>query len=162
GDLPGLESAEPGQRVPRAALAAASRADASAPGGARSPPRPDGRSPTGPVDSKVVVARTGRCALFLLILALLVAHGPVSPHPLAATQPGPTVVAVLTPAPHSGSVFRNLDPEYKRAPMLMRARAFVVGATWLASEHRVAPLALATPHPQALRDNSSRATVTWI
>jgi len=110
----------------------------------------------------VVVARTGRRALFLLILALLVAHGPVSPHPLAATQPGPTVVAGLTPAPHSGSVFRNLDPEYKRAPMLMRARAFVVGATWLASEHRVAPLALATPHPQALRDNSSRATVTWI
>jgi N-acyl-phosphatidylethanolamine-hydrolysing phospholipase D len=104
----------------------------------------------------------GRRAVLLLILALLVGHGPASPQPIAATHPGPTVAADLTPAPHVGSVFRNLDPEYRRAPMWMRARAFVVGATWLVSEHRVAPLARATADPQALRDNSSRATVTWI
>ena len=97
--------------------------------------------------------------MLLLILALLVGSGPASPQPIPATPHRPAVVAGLTPAPHVGSVFRNLDPEYRRASVWRRARALVVGATWLASEHRVAPLALATPDPQALRNNSSRATV---
>jgi N-acyl-phosphatidylethanolamine-hydrolysing phospholipase D len=109
-----------------------------------------------------VVARTGRRAIFLLILTLLVGAGPTSLQPIPSTLAGPTASAGFTPAPHVGSAFRNLDPEYHRAPMWLRARAFIVGATWLASEHRVAPLVPAAPHPQALRDNSSRATVTWI
>lgn len=100
--------------------------------------------------------------MLLLILALVVGTGPASPQPIPATQRGPTVVAGLTPARHTGNVFRNIDPAYRRAPMWMRARAFVVGAIWLASERRVAPLATARPDPQALRAPSGRATVTWI
>jgi N-acyl-phosphatidylethanolamine-hydrolysing phospholipase D len=109
-----------------------------------------------------VVARSKRRAVLLLILALLVASGPAAPLQPPVTLASQTAIAGFTPAPHIGSAFKNLDPEYRRAPMWLRARAFIVGATWLASEHRVAPLALATPHPQALRDNSSRATVTWV
>jgi N-acyl-phosphatidylethanolamine-hydrolysing phospholipase D len=109
-----------------------------------------------------VAARSTRRAVLLLILALLVGSGPEPLQPIPATFASPTAVAGFTPAPHVGSAFKNLDPNYRRAPMWMRVRAFVVGATWLASEHRVAPLALAPPHPQALRDNSRRATVTWI
>jgi len=50
--------------------------------------------------------------VLLLILALLVGSGPASPQPIPATPHRPAVVAGLTPAPHVGSVFRNLDPEY--------------------------------------------------
>src|SRR4030095_3456290 len=153
-DLRGLASARPGQPLPRAALGAAARADVDVPAGTRA--TAGGRAPARPVHSNLVVARTGRRAVFLLILALLAGHGPVSPQSIPATRPGPPVVAGFTPAARGGSVFRNLDPEYRRAPMWMRARAFVVGATWLASEHRVAPLARGTADPPGTRDQLRR------
>jgi hypothetical protein len=52
-----------------------------------------------------VVARTGRCAIFLLILTLLVGAGPTSLQPIPSTLAGPTASAGFTPAPHFGSAF---------------------------------------------------------
>src|SRR4030095_15421596 len=124
-DLRGLASARPGQPLPRAALGAAARADVDVP--ARTRATAGGRSPARPVHSNVVVARTGRRAVFLLILALLAGHRPVSPQSTPAPRPGPPVVAGFTPAPRVGSVFRNLDPEYPRAPLWMGARAARLG-----------------------------------
>jgi N-acyl-phosphatidylethanolamine-hydrolysing phospholipase D len=79
-----------------------------------------------------------------------------------ATLPNPAAVAGLPSAQRVGSAFRNLDPDYKRASMWIRARSFILGATWLVGEHRVAPLSLAPVDAKALRDNSGRATATWI
>jgi ABC-type branched-subunit amino acid transport system permease subunit len=44
-----------------------------------------------------VVARTGRRAVLLLILALVIGYGPASPQPIAPVRPGPTVAAGLAP-----------------------------------------------------------------
>jgi len=101
-----------------------------------------------------VVARAARQALWLLVLALLVGAGEAAPQP--------SVVAGIPPAPRVGGKFRNLDPEYHRASMWARARSLIVGGTWLVGERRVAPLPIVKPDAAALRDNASRATVTWI
>ncbi len=101
-----------------------------------------------------MVARAARQALLLLVLALLVGAREASPQQ--------SVFAGLSPAPRSGSTFRNLDPEYHRASLWTRARSLIVGGTWLVGERRVEPLPIVKPDAAALRDNASQATVTWI
>jgi N-acyl-phosphatidylethanolamine-hydrolysing phospholipase D len=102
-------------------------------------------------------------ALLCLVLALLVGAGEASPRPAApAALTAPAAVAGLPAAPRVGNTFRNLDPDYHRASLWARARSLIIGGTWLVGERRVAPLARVAPDPIALRDNTSRATVTWI
>jgi N-acyl-phosphatidylethanolamine-hydrolysing phospholipase D len=109
-----------------------------------------------------VVANTGRRAILLLALALAVSAGEASPQTAPAALSKPAIVAGLNPAQRVGSAYRNLDPDYRRASAWTRARTFILGATWLVGETRVAPLALAPTDARALRATSDRATVTWI
>ncbi len=110
-----------------------------------------------------MVAPTARQALLLLVLALVVSASEATPQQsVPAAIPTPTIVAGLPPAQRVGSTFRNLDPDYRRAPLLTRARSLILGGTWLVGERRVAALPTATPDLKTLRDNSSRATVTWV
>ena len=107
--------------------------------------------------------RSARHGLLLLVFALLVSASEAAPpQSIQAAFSPPTVVAGLPAAPRVGNTFRNLDPEYHRASMWARARSLVVGGTWLVGERRVQPLPVVKPDTAALRDNSSRATVTWI
>ena len=111
-----------------------------------------------------MVANTGRLAIFLVALALAVSAGQASPQSAQSAPSAlanPALVAGLTPAQRVGNVYRNLDPDYQRASVWARGRSFVVGATWLVGETRVAPLALAPLDAKTLRANSS-PTVTWI
>ena len=101
-----------------------------------------------------MVVRTARHLLLILVLILLVGPG--------HAWPQPTAIAGLPPAPRVGSTFRNLDPEYHRASIWARARALIVGGTWLVGERHVHPLASVKPDVAALRANSSEATVTWV
>jgi L-ascorbate metabolism protein UlaG (beta-lactamase superfamily) len=99
----------------------------------------------------------------LLVLALLVgASEAAPPQSVSAAIAPPAVVAGLLAAPRVGGKFRNLDPEYHRATMWARARSLIVGGTWLVGERNVKPLPIVKPDTAALRDNASRATVTWI
>ncbi len=99
----------------------------------------------------------------LLLLALLVSAGEALPPPsVPAAIPAPAIVAGLPAATRVGDTFRNLDPGYHRASLWTRARSAIVAGTWLAGERRVAPLPIVHPDVQALRANSSLATVTWI
>jgi len=99
----------------------------------------------------------------LLVLALLVgASEAAPPQSVAAAISPPAVVAGLPAAPRVGGRFHNLDPEYHRATLWARARSLIVGGTWLVGERRVQPLPVVKPDTAALRDNASRATVTWI
>ena len=99
----------------------------------------------------------------LLVLALLVGASEAAPaQSVSAAISPPAVVAGLPAAPRVGGKFRNLDPEYHRATLWARARALIVGGTWLVGERRVKPLPVVAPDAAALRDNASRATVTWI
>jgi N-acyl-phosphatidylethanolamine-hydrolysing phospholipase D len=109
-----------------------------------------------------VAASTGRRAVLLLALALAVSAGQASPQAVPAALSNPAAVVGLTPAQRVGSAYKNLDPEYRRASAWARARSFILGATWLVGETRVAPLALAPTDVGALRAKSDRATVTWI
>jgi N-acyl-phosphatidylethanolamine-hydrolysing phospholipase D len=81
---------------------------------------------------------------------------------MSAQTPTSRTVARFSPAQHSGSAYKNLDPEYRRASYWARLRSLVVGSTWLVTERRVAPLALGTPEWATLRGGSRAATVTWI
>jgi N-acyl-phosphatidylethanolamine-hydrolysing phospholipase D len=99
----------------------------------------------------------------LLVLALFVgASEAAPPQSVSAAISPPAVVAGLPAAPRVGGRFQNLDPEYHRATLLARARSLIVGGTWLVGERDVKPLPVVTPDTAALRDNASRATVTWI
>jgi len=102
-------------------------------------------------------------AALLLVLALLVgASEAAPPQSVSAAISPPAIVAGLPAAPRVGGKFRNLDPEYHRATLWARARSLVVGGTWLVGERNVKPLPVVTPDRAELRDNASRATVTWI
>src|SRR5262249_29149777 len=59
-------------------------------------------------------------------------------------------------------VFRNLDPEYRRASYAVRLRSLIFGGTWFLPEYRVAPLPLAPADVEGLHHNARGATVTWI
>jgi N-acyl-phosphatidylethanolamine-hydrolysing phospholipase D len=99
----------------------------------------------------------------LLVLALFVAASEAAPpQSVSAAISPPAVVAGLPAASRIGGKFHNLDPEYHRATLLARARSLIVGGTWLVGERHVKPLPVVTPDAAALRDNASRATVTWI
>jgi len=104
-----------------------------------------------------------RHALILLVLALIVSASEASP-PYSASAVISTqgVVAGLAPAQRVGNTFRNLDPEYHRASLWIRARSLIIGGTWLVGERRVAPLPTVAPDFKTLRANSSQPTVTWI
>ena len=112
-----------------------------------------------------MVARTVRHSVLLLVLAVVVSATEASP-PQSVTAalptPTPSVVAGLPPAQRVGNKFRNLDPEYHRASLLVRARSLIIGGTWLVGERRVAALPTVAPDVPALHHNSGRPTVTWI
>jgi N-acyl-phosphatidylethanolamine-hydrolysing phospholipase D len=71
-------------------------------------------------------------------------------------------VADFLPAHASGGVYKNLDPDYRRASYGARLRSLILGGTWLVGERRVAALPVVAPDLGALRANASSATVTWI
>ena len=106
--------------------------------------------------------RTGQRAVLLLVLALVVSAGQATPQPIPAPLSTPAVIAGLTPAASVGRVFRNLDPKYHRASLWTRAQSVILGGTWLVGERRVAALPRAEVDVEALRANTSRATVTWV
>ena len=112
-----------------------------------------------------MVARTVRHSVLLLVLAVVVGATEASP-PQSVTAalptPTPSVVAGLPPAQRVGNKFRNLDPEYHRASLWVRARSLIIGGTWLVGERRVAALPTVAPDVPALHHNSGRPTVTWI
>jgi len=110
-----------------------------------------------------VVLRAARHGILLLVLAFVVSASEASPQSaVSASLPAPTVVAGLQHAPRVGKTFRNLDPEYHRASIWIRARSLIIGGTWLIGERRVAALPRVTPDVAALRRNTSQPTVTWI
>src|SRR5262245_59280110 len=84
--------------------------------------------------------------------------------PLLGIEKGSSAAttALLVPAPRLGSVFKNLDPNYRRASYTARIHSFIMGGTWLFPERRVAPLPSTPPDVAELRRNGSEATVTWI
>jgi len=110
----------------------------------------------------LVFVRTGQRAVLLLVLALVVSAGQAAPQPIPATLSAPAVIAGLTPAASVGRVFRNLDPQYHRASLWTRAQSVILGGTWLVGKRRVAALPRAEVDVEALRANTSRATVTWV
>ena len=75
-----------------------------------------------------------RRALLVLVLALLVSASEALPQPSVSAIPSPSVVAGLPAAHRVGGAYRNLDPEYHRAPLWARARSLIVGGTWLVGE----------------------------
>ena len=109
-----------------------------------------------------------RRAAFLLALVLTLAAGDGFPPSLGPAASGaqstlPRAAAgFFDPAQRTGSAYKNLDPEYRRASYWARLHSLVMGATWLVTERRVAALPLARPDPGALREPSRGATVTWI
>jgi len=109
-----------------------------------------------------VFVRTGQRAVLLLVLALVVSAGEATPQPIPAALSTPAVIAGLAPAESVGRAFRNLDPRYHRASLWVRAQSVILGGTWLIREHRVAALPRAEVDVEALRANTSRATVTWV
>ena len=110
-----------------------------------------------------MVARTVRHSVLLLVLAVVVSATEASPpQSVPAALPTPSVVAGLPPAQRVGNKFRNLDPEYHRASLWVRARSLIIGGTWLVGERRVAALPTVAPDVPALHHNSGRPTVTWI
>jgi L-ascorbate metabolism protein UlaG (beta-lactamase superfamily) len=110
-----------------------------------------------------VFVRSIRPVVSLVLLVLVFGAGEAAPpQSVPATLQAPSVVAGLPPALHAGGGFRNLDPNYHRASIWARARSLIVGGTWLVGERRVAPLERVAPDIQALRGNTSRASVTWI
>jgi N-acyl-phosphatidylethanolamine-hydrolysing phospholipase D len=110
-----------------------------------------------------VFVRPIRPVVLLVFLALVVGAGEAAPpQSVSAALQAPSVVAGLPPAQRADNRFRNLDPNYHRASIWARARSVIVGGTWLVGERRVAPLERVAPDIQALRGNTSRASVTWI
>jgi N-acyl-phosphatidylethanolamine-hydrolysing phospholipase D len=110
---------------------------------------------------------TRRAALlFALVLTLMAGDGfsPLGPITSRAESALPRVApGFFDPAQRSGSAYKNMDPEYRRASYWARLHSLVVGATWLVSERRVAALPLGTPDWAALRDRRPHEpTVTWI
>ena len=109
-----------------------------------------------------------RGAAFTLALVLAVAGGDsfsavLRPGAVGAEAPLPHVApGFFDPAQRAGSAYKNVNPEYRRASYWARLHSIVVGATWLVSESRVAPLHLGTPDWSALRDRSHAPTATWI
>jgi N-acyl-phosphatidylethanolamine-hydrolysing phospholipase D len=110
-----------------------------------------------------VFVRPIRPVVLLVFLALVVGAGEAAPpQSVSAALQAPSIVAGLPPAQRADHRFRNLDPNYHRASIWARARSVIVGGTWLVGERRVAPLERVAPDIQALRGNTSRASVTWI
>src|ERR1700675_2043351 len=103
-------------------------------------------------------------ALLAVVLSLCCAcsgAGEASPG-AAGRDPAISHIPGLTAAPSVNGLFRNLDPKYHRAGDIARLRSLVLGATWLVAEHPVVPLPVVAPDLDALRQNRSAATVTWI
>ena len=102
----------------------------------------------------------------LLALALLAVAGngfPVSaPASSLAQTASLRTEAGFSPAQHSGSAYKNVDPEYRRASHWARLHSLVVGSTWLVTERRVAALPPGTPDWDLLRNGAQTPTVTWI
>ena len=106
--------------------------------------------------------RVGLIFAFGLLLTAGVSVPPSGPARSAAQTPIARTVAGFIPAPHAGTAYKNLDPEYRRASYWTRLHSLVIGGTWLVPERRVAALPAATPDLRALHDGSRGATVTWI
>ena len=111
-----------------------------------------------------------RVVLFVVALALAApARAELTSLPLETTSTNvakdvakAVAKAPFTAAQRVGSTFKNLDPAYKRASLWARAMSLTIGGTWLVPEKKVAALPAATPDVQALRDNRSAPTVTWV
>lgn len=105
-----------------------------------------------------------------LLIAALLLLGSGDGYSRAATAAPPDLqlpvrhaVGGLSPAEHAGTAYKNVDPEYRRASYWARLHSLIIGGTWLFTEHRVAPLPLATPDLTALhRGSRDGTTVTWI
>jgi N-acyl-phosphatidylethanolamine-hydrolysing phospholipase D len=69
----------------------------------------------------------------------------------------------IPPAPRLHGTFRNLDPGFWRASNWTRVRFYLMSlSTMLNREHAFAPLPAAVPDVDALRQNRSAPTVTWV
>src|ERR1700730_2145817 len=112
------------------------------------------------------MAQTARRTLLVLALLLAFAHSAGDPTlasgPIGVNPASILAVNGLSAAPQVGGAFKNVDPQYKRASYYDRLHSLIVGGTWLVPESRVAPLATVVPDLQALRENTTAATVTWI
>ena len=100
---------------------------------------------------------------FLLFLVSAAAADETAPSS-APVQPDPVIVVVagLSAAPKDGSVFKNVDPQYKRASYYARLQALIATGSWLGPGRRFAPLAAASVDVEGLREKTHDATVTWI
>jgi L-ascorbate metabolism protein UlaG (beta-lactamase superfamily) len=99
----------------------------------------------------------------LALALVLVAGAAAASERLVSAAAAPArVVAGLAPAPRVGSVFRNLDPAYRRTSLASRIfSAVFLEGSWLAPP-RVAPLTLAAWDPSSLRSGAAQPSVTWI
>ena len=69
----------------------------------------------------------------------------------------------IPPAPRLHGTFRNLDPGFWSASNWTRVRFYLMSlSTMLNREHAFAPLPAAVPDVDALRQNHSTPTVTWV
>src|SRR5437899_12225485 len=104
-----------------------------------------------------------RHAVLFLVLAVVVSATEASPpQSVPAALPTPSVVAGLPPAQRVGNKFRNLDPEYHRASLWVRARSLIIGGTWLVGERRAAARPTLAPDVPPLHHTSGRPPVTCI
>ncbi|HEY7869189.1 MAG TPA: MBL fold metallo-hydrolase [Methylomirabilota bacterium] len=110
--------------------------------------------------------RAVRCCLLVLALCLFAGDGFPPTHGWAAASGQAalprTASGLFDPAQRGRGIYKNVDPEYRRASYWERLHSLVVGSTWLVSERRVAPLPRATPDLARLHSESPGATVTWI